>query len=162
MCDNGTQPENRPKREVSKVPEMTQYQLIGKVRDMTGYLINLGMFEEVGKATFTDSEIVVMIRRFKVTESRSQYRITEKGVEQIKFTLTESGGWHRFTETMWAKVEDQVHLRRQTASTFASVQDYRDQRDFELSCYRPGTSRTPLDNAAASDSDKMYRHWKLV
>lgn len=138
------------------------YKLLAKVRDLTGYQIHLGIFEEVGKVTFTDTEIVATIRRFRVTEQRSQYRITEKGVEELTFTKTTYGSWARKSNCMWIKADDTVILRRDTASTFGSMQEYRDQRDFELDCARPGTSRTPLDSAAASDSDRMLKHWKLA
>lgn len=137
------------------------YKAIAEVRDLTGYCVRLGVFEEIVKVDLTDEIVEVVVRRFRVTEQRSQYRVKAEGLEQIKFTL-KNGDWIRQSDIFWTTPDDEVMLRRDTTNVYESVKEYRDHRDFEVMCHRPGTSRTPLDSADASDSERMLKHWKLI
>lgn len=113
-------------------------QSLAIVRDMTGKVIRLGMFEEVSGIRQTPTMIVLGINRAKVTETRFEYRIKQRGTTLYTFALTDQGWELLDTMTVWWS-SDEAHAK-----------SHRIKPDSEWAemCYRPGTSRNPLDNNA--------------
>lgn len=109
------------------------------VRDTTGKIIRLGMFESVAGLKVEESRITLAINTAKVKQVSGGYQITQRGTTLYTFTLEASTGVWSLTSTFpvcWST--DELHGQPRPA---------RD-TEWEELCYRPGSARNPQDNTA--------------
>jgi hypothetical protein len=139
--------------------DKTKYQMIREILDLTDYKIKLGMFEEIEKVVVTEDRVTVLVAACKVKETFGQYTITHTGKRLISLVQVLEDGYEWWTidelET-W----EQADLIYKRGTRVESPQERRERREWEGLCYRPGTSRTPLDNAESADTETMRKYWE--
>jgi hypothetical protein len=125
--------------------EASIHRQIAAVRDAVSWHPRLRVMESVQRVVITDDTIKVLVNRARVTETSGRYKITHRGTELIVWKRNEAGRWG-WPESMldWTEVEEE-HLK----FGIASIQEQADKRAWERDCYRPGTSRTPMDGPEA-------------
>lgn len=114
---------------------------LATVRDITGKIIHLGMFESVKDLRVESDLLVLAVNRARYQATRDGgYRITERGVTLYSFRRDErSDTWSLAgTVPVWWST-DEVHGGREV------VRD----EEWEKMCYRPGNKRNPLDGPLA-------------
>jgi hypothetical protein len=108
------------------------------VRDVTGKIIHLGMFESAGDIKVTDNVITLAVNRAQVKETRGfGWQVTKRGITLYSFRRDERTGVWALTGTVpvwWST--DELHGQP------PKVRD----AEWEQMCYRPGNARNPLDN----------------
>lgn len=111
---------------------------LAHVRDTTGRIIRLGIFDEVRDMRADDNEIVLSISTARFKELRGpSYRITHRGIILYRFLRDPR------TE-VWTRVET-IPVWWSSDETHGQPSRSRDD-EWEQMCYRPGTSRNPLDS----------------
>ena len=112
------------------------------VRDVTGKLIRLGMFDTVEGIAADENSITLTISSAKfrtLHEGRptESYHVTKRGMILYRFTRDESTGVWILADTVpvwWSTDERHGHCPRQQDHEWADL------------CHRPGTERSPMDN----------------
>lgn len=89
---------------------MNSLKPLAEVRDITGEIIQLGMFESIRDYRREPGRVSIAINRAQVRELVGSYVVTQTGVTLYTFTLIE-GKWHLGTFTTWADSEPQTILR---------------------------------------------------
>ena len=130
---------------------MTGFKDVARLRDLTGYELRLAPFESVLSVSFVETDGVVTqvalrVNRVRGRESRGRFIVTERGVELLIWVPSSNpwADWSRDSMTFWEPVvDDEVILR----SNVPLAHEDAAKRRWEDDCYRPGTSRFPMDNA---------------
>lgn len=113
---------------------------LATVRDITGKIIHLGMFESVKDLRVEENLLVLAVNRARYKTVRGGgYQITERGVTLYSFRRDEPSDTWTLTGTVsvwWST--DELH------GAPARERDI----EWEEMCYRPGNKRNPLDNTS--------------
>ena len=138
-------------------PASTPYQLLRQIRATTGVQIKLKMFESLERVVFTEEKVTVLVNICEVTELHAEYRIKRVGKRLTEISIP-AKGWGKIVDEIeiWDEGSSQVHKRLDPETPLQT----RQREEWELLCYRPGTSKTPLDNYDSVDSDRMAKHWR--
>lgn len=139
------------------VRDSNPYQLLREVRRVTGVQVKLKMFESIERVTFSEEKVMVLVNICEVTEHHAEYRIKRTGKRLTEITVP-AKGWGRIVDEIeiWDADSSQTHKRLDPETPLQT----RQREEWELLCYRPGTSKTPLDNYDSVDSDRMAKHWR--
>ena len=116
----------------------TSTEHLATVRNITGKIIRLGMFEEVYGIAITQTRVTVGINRAKVRSANGGDTVYMRGKTVLTIDLTNSG---------W-KVTQSVPVWWSTDETHVARQPVQPDTEWEDMCYRPGTVTSPMDNAA--------------
>lgn len=141
----------------------TPYQLLAQLTRATGQPLRLRPFERVILVKVTDTEASALIDTYSVRELAREWRLEKHGTKMVSFKRDES-------TRQWAEVPGLLiwdeDFEPQTIVKFGksvTPQQYREDIEFARDCYRPGTSRTPLDNYErvldGPSTPAMERHW---
>ena len=145
-------------------PTPSKYQLIRQVYDLTGYRVRLGVLDEIEKIVFDLGVISILIRTADTTEYRSEYRIKQTGKRLIVLTSSDPDDeWAPWSIDEIENWDADSGTRLIRGDKYLTVKEAADQQEWERICYRPGTSKTPMDNYFATDSTyapKMEKHWR--
>lgn len=114
--------------------------------------IRVGLFDEIVSISITDTEIKVSLNVSEVKEMSRRLRTTKTGMRLVSYKQnTDNHNWSRpDILTIWdddCDVPDLILYGQ--INTPERVADKREQAD---TCYRPGTSRTPMDKFGAAVS----------
>lgn len=138
----------------------THAELLREFRKATGYTIPIRPFERIIKTVVNDDRVAVMVETYRYTETRYEFRFTNHGKRIIEWDHGRPTSVTMWDDEFGIEFTPFVIRKSGHASTDAEI---RDQIAFERDCYRPGTSRTPLDSyrriQMAPSTDKMERYW---
>ncbi len=125
--------------------EPTRFQQMQAVMSMTGQAIRLGLLDEVLEIKIREDEITVSLRIFKVVEQTSRWKVVNEGLKRLRWVRKEQFWIRKHDEEVWIPegVYEPRYLHNFGAIQTESV--WNDKRDQWHLCYRPGTSRSPMD-----------------
>lgn len=113
---------------------MNTVNALAVVRDLTGTIIRLQLFEAVSGLRIEDDLIVLKVDRAKSTERRRGFHVHQRGVSLHTWHKATDASWFRGeTTTLWWST-DELHAEPR-------VRDV----EWEQLCYRPGTDKSPMD-----------------
>lgn len=139
-----------------KDPQMTALQALAHVQDTLGRRINIGLLDVIEDYLITDKEMVLVIDYYETSESKNRLRATAHATKMLGWKLKD-GVWHQ-KKTVMAWDEDFESF--QVVGQYGRVTTtdvYNDRVWQEQTCYRPGTSRTPMDGPYAETPSIPYR-----
>lgn len=123
----------------------TGYQVLTDIARRTNTRpIRLGLFENVYTFQVSDDSITLTIERVRTDQIRRGFKVSQRG-----FTMH---GW-RLINDVWQRQEPVTawqpeELAEVHTPWVRSPEDVANSRSWADLCYRPGTDRHPLDNAA--------------
>jgi hypothetical protein len=123
--------------------ELTQYQKLQLVRALTGYRIQLDVFEEVAGVMIDTGLVLILVRAAKYSARRGCNIITARGMKSVCIARTPGGWAHPAITVTWD--EDEVETRVVADMPTTSPLE---RRLWEELCYRPGTPDSPRDSHA--------------
>ena len=127
---------------------MTTKHPLAHVRDTTGKIIHLDLFDEVRDMKATEDEIVLTINTARYKQRRrGEYQITKRGVTMYR--------WMRDSRTESWVLTDVMPVWWSTDEMFGLYDKERD-LEWEQMCYRPGTARNPLDGYIRREAGYKY------
>lgn len=140
---------------------------LAQLRRATNQVVTLRPFDTVLKVQCDDDKAAILIETFRYKETAREIRFTERGTKLISFAkctdqLPTYGRWAVAGEMiLW---DDEfvpfIHVK---FGKSVSPREHAEQVAWERQCYRPGTSRNPLDNyervLAGPTTDAMERYW---
>lgn len=134
----------------------TSTDLMREFKKATGYSVPIRPFERILKYVVTDDRVAVQLETFRYTETRYEFRFTGRGRRLLSYT-----GPTPESLTVWDEAFEPFVIRK--TGHVKTERESLAQVAFERDCYRPGTSRAPLDNyarvQAGPSTDKMERYW---
>jgi hypothetical protein len=149
------------------------YKMLSLMYQATGTQLRLRMFDRVLQVKIEENTASALVETHDFKELSREYRLTRRGRRLISFQRTEvehvleTGG--KFSYYRWSLLpsvevwdEDFEETIIAKYGTHRSVRESYEKAQFERDCYRPGTVRSPMDNAQAADSPRMMKHWRLV
>lgn len=142
--------------------ERTIYQRLACVKK-TGHTFIIKPFEEVLMVSDTETQVVITIKYFVLTERRGGFKIEQTGVRLIGFVKSESGAWQKTTVSVADDEPDFDFVRTYGPSITPAL--HRDRIDWARMCANPGTSQFPLHSARRTEreselsSQRMINHW---
>lgn len=135
-----------------------------EIKRLTGLTVRLKPFDEIiGWVVKSPTEIVVQIRTHEVIEAKFDTFLTGRGIKLQGLSAQADGTWRAGESiVMW---EDDFQKVRVAAFTPTSIADFWAKRDHENMCYRPGTSKQPMESASVTAEGyspaRMTRHWDI-
>lgn len=127
------------------VVDKNNIQLQTELRALTGKVIRLGVYDELMSVTREgDDKIYVFVRIVRGTDTRAGLSVKSTGT-----------ALHIFTRSglIWNSGEPIVSLDSKPDVDFIrtfgrgkSESEHERQEDWQSLCYRPGTSKSPMDN----------------
>ncbi len=125
---------------------ITDFQKIAAVAKVTGKMVKLGLMETVSDYFITEDTALISIARAQVEfKNGNDLVVVRRGYTMWTFYLSD-GVW-KWPEpvTYWHDDhEPEVYV------TYAKeAEEYLSRRSWESMCYRPGTSRSPMDGPNA-------------
>lgn len=148
---------------MTEVPTRTVYQQLACVKK-TGHVFLIKPFEEVLMVSESDTQVVVTIKYFVLTERRGGFKVEQTGVRLIGFIKSaESGKWAKSTISVADDQPDFDFVR--TYGPSITPQLHRDRIDWARLCANPGTPSHPLHSAHRTDTQpelstrRMTNHW---
>lgn len=87
---------------------MSDLKPLAKVRDMTGKVIRLGMFETIIGLKVEGTSLTLGINRAQVRETRGEYRIVKRGMTLHVWNLTPEGWVACEPFTQWWSTDETV------------------------------------------------------
>ena len=146
--------------------EATVYQLLGRVRSVTGHVITIKPYETILGVDFVnDDHVVIQMRCAEAIERRNGWEVKATGLRMISLKRTTKGKWDKKPITAWDDKPDHDFIRNWGRST--TVAEYHERSDWETICHRPGTPSAPMDNESRTrehadmSTPRMKRHWKV-
>jgi hypothetical protein len=121
--------------------QLTQYQQLRLVEEVTGTKITLGRYESVKGLQVDDDRVILVMLRVQYKPGVRADRILHTGVTVYEWKL-KNGSWHsELPMTVWVKPEIEF-IENLEGKTFEEQLDsYR----WAIMCERPGTAKTPMD-----------------
>lgn len=132
----------------------------------TGLTMRVTPYEVVTRIKSIDeTTIVVQLRVYQADERRTEVILKNQGTRLAQYTQTD-GVWRQAGPTVTAWDDDFKPVYWSKFGPGKTVEQWYRAREFEASCYRPGTDQHPLDSAhrtSAYDGQysttRMVRHW---
>lgn len=141
----------------------TVYQKLACVKK-TGHTFLIKPFEEVLNVSESDTQVVVSIKYFVLTERRGGFKVEQTGIRLIGFIKSESGKWQKTTPISVADETPDFDFVR-TYGPSITPQLHRDRIDWARMCANPGTPEHPLHSARRTEMQpelstaRMLNHW---
>lgn len=141
----------------------TVYQRLACVKK-TGHVFLIKPFEEVLMVSESDTQVVVTVKYFVLTERRGGFKVEQTGVRLIGFIKSESNGvWSKSTISVADDQPDFDFVRTYGPSITPAL--HRDRIDWAAMCANPGTPESPMHSARrvanqpALTTQRMINHW---
>lgn len=140
------------------------YRVLTEVYHKTGKRVRLRDYESIANYQVNDKGIALVIETYEVKIMAREDRYLAKGMRVMFWLTNSSGSLYLATDSItWDEdFEPFVYEkfgRRKTADEF------HEQREWEKLCYRPGTTRSPLDSYErvcdpfTKSTTRMERHF---
>lgn len=136
--------------------DMTDIQKLAYIHDLTGYRIRLGLIDEITDFKATESDLVVVIDHFELTEYHNRLRAIKHATKMVGWKMKD-GRWVKLDTTyLWDEDFEPFQVVGQYGRvTTADI--YNDRVWQDNACYRPGTARSPMDGNCALSPTIPYR-----
>lgn len=147
------------------VPESNLHALRA-MKALTGLTIRVTPYEVVTRIKRLDEgTIVVQLRVYQAEERRTEVILKNQGTRLAQYTQT-NGVWRQAGPTVTAWDDDFKPVYWSKFGPGKTVEQWYRAREFEASCYRPGSDSHPLDSFQRTVIDgpdyttrRMERHW---
>lgn len=120
---------------------LTQYQQLELIRVLTGERIRLGRYESVRACKIEDESIVLVMNRVKYREGKQADTLTAEGMVAYQWVLVGTRWKMQEPLESWSKPSSHSIEHFHGKTWDETVESHR----WATLCYRPGTSRSPLD-----------------
>ena len=113
--------------------------------------------------TISDEKVAVTLEIYKVAETKRELRFLKKGLRLMHWSPSEYAvfGWKYQSMTVWD--DDFTPYTELLVGKVETPAEYHERRRWEADCYRVGSHRTPLDNAArvteGYTTEAMTKYW---
>jgi len=137
--------------------------LLAEFKRLTGMVYQMREFESIQKVSVEGNTANLLLTTYSLETAASRTIKKRRGLRLITWQRnTAHGNWYETGRlTMWD--ED---FAAETILKFGAVKtatEIIDKREFEKQCYRPGTSKQPLDNYERTlesyTTADMERYW---
>lgn len=126
---------------------MTPFQQLAQVKAITKEPgLTLRPHDEITTVLITENKVGLHIRTYRFEDRAREIRFTARGTKMIVWDrdATQWTGWKRTEMVLWEDdYQPETIIKFGRSNTPAEVAA---RRQFEKDCFRPGTSRNPLDN----------------
>lgn len=144
--------------------ELTPAQMLQPAKLALGRVIQLTPYQQVLGVNVTDSDISILLHVMRYSETAREVRFTKSGM-RLRSWKKDGKRWiEQEPLTIWD--EEFVPYTEVRFGRHVSVDEYREQRQWEAETYRCGTGRTPMDSfnrtvegGRDSTTDAMYTYW---
>lgn len=142
--------------------DLTPHQLLAAAELHIGMSIRLPFHSSVDNILVDEDRLGVSYIKYTVDVRTHETRYT--GAERVLDVYTrDAGRWARTDQFRSADDTFQPHAVHESGRTHRDEAEQTTRRTFEGDCHRPGTSKSPMDNAERTaegyTTDKMARHW---
>lgn len=154
---------------------LTPIQLRAKIESTINQRLRLRLYEQVVKVNLTDDTCTILTEGFIVehlareTRYKGRYQRMMEYVYKARPDMPGVFYWQR-TGEMKIPDPDFIPIAEATHRRVLTPVEWHDKRNFEASCYRPGTKNFPMDNYDRAmiepgthdfeqSPPKMRKHW---
>jgi hypothetical protein len=135
------------------------------IKQATGVTVRIKTHDRIQKvARLSDTELIVTILTHEEIERKYDTYLTNQGIKLLPIRLVGTTWQMCEAFIMWGEKADFEPIRI-AAFEPTSIPDYWDKRIRENMCYRPGSSKQPMESAAVTEwgmsPARMIKHWDI-
>jgi hypothetical protein len=141
---------------------LTPYQILAAIEAHIGATIRLPHHSKLIGAVIEEERVAILFTKYEAQVMARETRYAS--ADKVLHTYTRADGmWSR--SDVFTVPDDTFtpHVVHESAGVHRDEHEQMRRRTFEGDCYRPGTSKAPMDNAARTAEGyttlKMEKHW---
>lgn len=132
-------------------------ELLASIRKITGVQIKLGEHDEIKSHKTAENSIMLAVTVLDVTDTARETRFKRQGWKIYTIEKVGDGSSWRLTDTTDIVWNDAfVPYTFEKFSRYETQQQLNERAEWESICHRPGTARTPMDNADRRFQKKTF------